>query len=62
MLLPRINLPKLSEKGYEQCADFEFGQYPEGEMDRNPFFSDPQGHAASVSSTFSDSFSTHSGE
>ena len=43
---------KLSEKGYDQRSDHEFGWYTEGEMDRKVAFGGPQGYAARVLETF----------
>ena len=49
---------KLSEKGYEQRSDHEFGWYTEGEMDRKVALWRPTGLRRKGARDFSDSFFT----
>src|SRR5215213_1920996 len=50
--LPRIHLPKLSEKGFEQRSKHEFGRYTDHEMGQKEPFGSLWGYAASASETF----------
>jgi hypothetical protein len=56
--LHRTPLLKLSEKGYEQCSEREFGQYTAYEMDRKAPLWRPTGLRREHLRSFSDSFST----
>ena len=56
--LPRIHLLKLSEKGYEERSEREYGRYTEAEMDRTAPLWRPPGQRCKRLRGFSDGFSS----
>ena len=50
--LPRISLPKLSEKGYERPSEHVFGPIQKPKWAEEPLFCGPEGYTLGASETF----------
>jgi hypothetical protein len=50
--MAKVELERLSEKGYERCSEREIGWYTEDEMDQKPLLGGPRGDATRASEAF----------